>query len=168
MRKVEAMESDATTAPARTTPCPSAGATRFPGGLPRRAPGASDRLKLSAERLHLSSIRAFPLRALGAQEGVIVEVLQLDPRNEDPRWAGRLASSSCFSASKKEHRRVARPSLLQTLRCARSSIPRLFSSLPQTALTISGTASPAGRPCRRSNNAPVSPPSFSFSRPNAS
>ena len=46
--------------------------------------------------------------------------------------------------------------------------PRLFSSLPQTALTISGTASPAGRPCRRSNNAPVSPPSFSFSRPNAS
>ena len=36
--------------------------------------------------------------------------------------------------------------------------PRLFSSLPQTALTISGTASPAGRPCRRSNNAPVSLP----------
>ena len=99
MRKVEAMESDATTAPARTTPWPSAGATRFPEGFPRRAPGARDRLKLSAERLDLSSIRASPLRALGAQECVIVEALQLDPRNEDPRWAGRLDSSSCSSAS---------------------------------------------------------------------
>ena len=72
-------------APARTTPWPSAPATRFPEGLFRRAPGARDRLKLSAERLDLSSIRAYPLRALGAQECVIVEALRLDPQHEDPR-----------------------------------------------------------------------------------
>ena len=69
----------------RTTPWPSARATRFPAGLLRREPRARDRLKLSAERFDLSSTRAYPLRAVRAQECVIVETLPLDPRHEDPR-----------------------------------------------------------------------------------